>query len=213
MSFFLFPQLITSTLEAAINKLAQLDDTFMDRCQPMLGKRLLVDIKEVKGPIAFITGEQKITVLSAKADESADCTIRTSFSALKELKDPNQITRLIKDEHLELSGDIGLAQQVSTVIHETHVDWEEHLAYYLGDGLAHKIAHRFKYFGEVLAEKNSDFNRIFTELMQDELKVSPHPSELQQFSQRVSDTRAKVDKLAAKVAQMSSRPSSQGQKD
>lgn len=202
MSFFLFPQLITSTLEAAINKLTELDNTFMRRAQVMLGKRLMVEIKEISGPIILVTGEDKISVMTAKADDLADCTIRTSLAAMKELKDPNQITRLIKEGQLEIKGDITLAQQVSTLINETHVDWEEHLSYYLGDGLAHKVAHRFKHFGDILAQKNSDFSKIITELAQDELKVTPHPAEVNKFSSKVSDTRAKVDKLAAKVAKM-----------
>lgn len=202
MSFFFFPQLIISSIEAAINKLAELDNTFMQRAQPMLGKRLMVEIKEISGPIILVTCEDKISVMTADADDSADCTIRTSLTAMKELKDPNQITRLIKEGELEIKGDIALAQQVSTLISETHVDWEEHLSYYLGDSLAHKIAHRFKNFGEILAQKNSDFSKIIAELLQDELKVAPHSSEVHNFSSKVSDTRAKVDKLAAKVAKM-----------
>lgn len=205
MSFFLFPQLITSTLEAAINKLAELDDTFIQRCQPMLGKRLIVDIQEIKNPLLFVTCEQRISVMSAKREDSADCTIRTSLSALKELKDPNQITRLIKEGQLELIGDIQLAQQVSEVVSNTHINWEEHLSYYIGDGLAHKVATRFRHFGAILAQKNKDFTQMISELVQDELEVSPHKAQVDQFSQKVSETRSKVDKLAAKIDSMSTK--------
>ena len=204
MSFFLFPQLITSTLEAAINKLADLDPTFKSRCQPLLGKRLMVEIKEVKVPLTFVVTEQRINVLSSK-DEQNDCAIKTSLAALKELKDPNQITRLIKDEQLSLTGDLNVAQQVSQLIKETDIDWEEHLSEYLGDGLAHKVATRFKHFGQLLAQKNQDFERVIAEFAQDEAKVTPHPAQARDFSQKVNQTRAKVDQLAAKVAKMSQR--------
>jgi ubiquinone biosynthesis protein UbiJ len=202
VSFFLIPQLITSTLEAAVNKLAKLDPTFTRRCQPLVGKQLMVEIEELKVPLTFVVGEQRISILSSK-DEPSDCAIKTSLSALKELKDPNQITRLIKDSQLSLEGDIHLAQQVSQLIKETKIDWEEHLSDYLGDAMAHKIATRFKHFGELLASKNQDFDRIITELAQDEIKVAPHPAQTRDFSQKVNQTRAKVDKLAAKIAGMS----------
>lgn len=207
MSFFLFPQLITATIESAINKLSKLDESFFTRCQVVLGKRLLVDIQELKTPIVLICGEDKITVLTAEADQladgSIDCSIKTSLSVMKELTDPNQITRLIKDGHLALDGDIGLAQQVSVIINETDIDWEEHLAYFIGDGLAHQIVTRFRQFSDLLEEKNTDLTRILTEFAQDEWQVSPHPDELQQFSRDVSDTRAKVDRLATKLGQVS----------
>jgi ubiquinone biosynthesis protein UbiJ len=204
VSFFLFPQLITSTLEAAINKLADLDPTFQSRCKPLLSKRLMVEIKEVKVPLTFIVTEHRITVLSSK-DEENNCAIKTSLAALKELKDPNQITRLIKEDQLTLTGDLSVAQQVSQLVKETKIDWEEHLSEYLGDSLAHKVATRFKHFGQLLEQKNQDFERIITEFAQDEVKVAPHPAQARDFSQKVNQTRAKVDQLAAKVAKMSQR--------
>lgn len=211
MSFFLIPQLITATLEAAINKLSSLDPTFNERSQKLLGRRLMVEIEELKVPLTFVVTEQKINVLSGK-NEPADCSIKTSFAALKELKDPNQITKLIKEGQLQLEGDLHLAQQVSELAKQTNIDWEEHMSQYLGDGLAHKVVSRFKNFGQVLAEKNRDFADIFTELAQDEVKVTPHPEEVQQFSDKVSQTRSKVDKLAARVQEMAEKRQSRQRK-
>jgi ubiquinone biosynthesis protein UbiJ len=204
VSFFLFPQVITSMLEAAVNKLATLDPTFKTRCQPLVGKRLLVEVEEAKIPLTFVVTEQRIDVLSSK-DEDNDCAIKTSLSALKELKDPNQITRLIKDGQLSLTGDLQVAQQFSELLKETDVDWEQHLSDYLGDGLAHKVAVRFRHFGEVLGSKQQDFSRIITEFAQDEAKITPHPLEVKEHHKKVNETRAKVDKMAARVAKMSSR--------
>jgi ubiquinone biosynthesis protein UbiJ len=204
VSFFLIPQLITATLEAAINKLSQLDPTFTDRCKPLVGKRLTAEIAELKVPLTFVVNEHRISVLSTK-NEACDCAIKTSLSALKELKDPNQITRLIKNGELELTGDIQVAQSVSQLLKETDIDWEEHLSEYLGDGLAHKVASRFKNFGQLLNEKGQDFDRIIAEFAQDEGKVAPHPAQMRDFGDKVNQTRAKVDRLAAKIANMSPR--------
>ncbi len=190
-----------------MNKLAKLDPTFSTRCQPLVGKRLLVEVKEAKVPLTFVVGEKRINVLSRK-DEDNDCAIKTSLSALKELKDPNQITRLIKDEELSLTGDLQLAQQFSQLLKETDIDWEEHLSEYLGDGLAHKVATRFRHFAEVLDSKGEDFDRIITEFAQDEAKLTPHPTEVRDHYQKVNQTRAKVDKLAARVATFSAKKDS-----
>lgn len=205
MSFFLIPQLITATLESAVNKLSSLDPTFNERSRHLVGRRLMVEVQELKVPLTFVVTEHKINVLSGK-NEGNDCSIKTSLSALSELKDPNQITKLIKEERLELKGDLQLAQQVSELVKQTDIDWEEHLSQYLGDGLAHKVASRFKHFGQLLAQKNKDFEDVFTEFAQDEAQLTPHPQEVKQFSDKVGQTRAKVDKLAAKVAKMSQRP-------
>ncbi len=204
MSFFLIPQLITSTLEVAVNKLSSLDPTFNHRLSPLVGRRLKVEIAELKVPLTFVVAEQKIHILSAKG-EANHCAIKTSLSALKTLQDPNQITQLIKQGQLELTGDLQLAQQVSELVKQTDIDWEEHLSDYIGDGLAHKVTTRFKHFGGLLAQKNQDFSDIVSEFAQDEAKLSPHPQEMRQFSERVNQTRAKVDKLAAKIANMSAK--------
>lgn len=204
MSFFLIPQLITATLEVAVNKIASLDPSFSERSQALLGRRLMVEVEELKVPLTFVVTEQRINVLSARG-ETNHCSIKTSLSALKELKDPNQITKLIKEERLELNGDLQLAQQVSELVKQTEIDWEEHLSEYLGDGLAHKVTSRFKHFGQLLAEKNQDFADVFTEFAQDEAKLTPHPAEVKQFSDKVSQTRAKVDKLSARIAKMAER--------
>ncbi|MFT5161766.1 MAG: ubiquinone biosynthesis protein UbiJ [Alteromonadaceae bacterium] len=204
MSFFLFPQLITSMLEAAVNKLYKLDPTFAQRSSPLVGKRLLVEVAEAKVPLTFVVGLDRFNVLSRKSEEN-DCAIKTSLAALKELNDPNQITRLIKDGQLSLTGDLHVAQQFSQLLKETDIDWEEHLSEYLGDGLAHKVASRFRHFGQLLASKNQDFDRIITEFSQDEINVAPHPVAVVDHRQKVNQTRAKVDKLAARIAKMSSR--------
>lgn len=191
-------------LEAAVNKLSTLDPTFTARSQSLVGKRLLVEVKEAKVPLTFVVGEKRIDVLSSKGEDN-DCAIKTSLSALKELKDPNQITKLIKEEELSLTGDLLVAQQFSQLLKETDIDWEEHLSEYLGDGLAHKVASRFAHFAAVLDSKNQDFDRIITEFAQDEVKVTPHPTEVVDHHKKVNQTRAKVDKLAARIANMSSR--------
>jgi ubiquinone biosynthesis protein UbiJ len=98
-----------------------------------------------------------------------------------------------------------VAQSVSQLLKETDIDWEEHLSEYLGDGLAHKVASRFKNFGQLLNEKGQDFDRIIAEFAQDEGKVAPHPAQMRDFGDKVNQTRAKVDRLAAKIANMSPR--------
>jgi ubiquinone biosynthesis protein UbiJ len=206
VSFFLFPQLITSMLEVAVNKLSTLDPTFTQRSTPLVGKRLLVVVDEAKVPLIFVVGETRINVLSGKreaADDNNDCAIKTSLAALKELKDPNQITRLIKQEELSLSGDLQVAQQFSQLLKETDIDWEEHLSEYIGDGLAHKVVSRFRHFSTIFDSKNQEFSRIITEFAQDEARLTPHPVEVKAFHSKISQTRAEADRLAARVASLS----------
>ncbi len=187
-------------IEATANKILLLDPSFEQRSQPLRGKRLVVKLAEIKRPICVIVSQGGICI--SNTDEAPDCEIITSIATLREMQDPSQITRLIKQEQLDINGDIHIAQGFSQLIKDTHIDWEEQLSQYVGDALAHKIARMIKHSHTAINNKLADSNQIATEALQDELQVAPHPIEVKQFNDGVTQIRKHTDALAVRLERL-----------
>ena len=184
-------------IEKLINKASVLDPTFNARIAILAGKRLAVTLTSPSFSISFQFSHQYISVLNNTDD--ADCSIITTLDALPELQQPANITKLIKSDQLQLDGDIQLAQQFAQLLKETDIDWEEHLSRLIGDGPAHKLCQLLKTISEALVTRKTRAEETFTELMQDELKVTPHPLEITQFGRNVNLLSAETDKLEARI--------------
>lgn len=68
-----------------------------------------------------------------------DCYLSLNLSVLPELRDQANITRLIKQDKLELEGDIQLAQKFSQLMTDCKPDIEEWLSRVTGDVVAHTL--------------------------------------------------------------------------
>ncbi|BDX08571.1 ubiquinone biosynthesis accessory factor UbiJ [Planctobacterium marinum] len=141
-------QLLSSVLESAINKLLTMDDAAPNKLAKLHGKRLQVSLSELHYDLLFVFSSS-VDVLSVakmtpeqanKLPDDIDCLLATSLFTLPELKDVANITQLIKQDKLNLLGDIQVAQQFSHVLKSVEIDWEEQLAKYTGDVVAHELS-------------------------------------------------------------------------
>ena len=121
--------------------------------------------------------------------------VQTDLASLRLLRDPSQLTRLIKADALHIDGDIQVAQQYSHFFQQLNPDWQQALSGYVGDAPAHKIARSLQQAHAYFSNKAEALGQMSTELAQDELNISPAPAELAQFSDAVSQLSARVDKL------------------
>jgi ubiquinone biosynthesis protein UbiJ len=62
------------------------------------------------------------------------------------------------------------------------------------------VALLFRQCQQLLQARLTQSEQLLTELAQDELQLSPHPSELQQFSQQVHQLEARTEQLARQIA-------------
>ncbi|MCV5224257.1 SCP2 sterol-binding domain-containing protein, partial [Escherichia coli] len=75
------------------------------------------------------------------------CYLSLNLSVLPELRDQANITRLIKQDKLELEGDIQLAQKFSQLMTDCKPDIEEWLSRVTGDVVAHTLVQGTKNVG------------------------------------------------------------------
>lgn len=194
----LLPQFICAVAETAMAKLIAMDPDAKPRLARLAGKQLSFRLKE--WPTTLVLSATHETILFNQHDHSVDCAIVTDMASLRLLRDPSQLTRLIKADSLQIDGDIQVAQQYSHFFQQLNPDWQQRLSLYVGDAATHKISQSLLQWQHYLSQKSQALAQMGGELLQDELRVSPDKAELAQFSRDVSDLAARTDVLQQQLA-------------
>jgi ubiquinone biosynthesis accessory factor UbiJ len=193
----LLPQLVCAIAEKAIARLIVMDPQASARLPRLSGKQLSFKLREWPSTLVITATTQGI--LFNQHDDPVDCAISTDVASLRLLRDPSQLTRLIKTDALQIDGDIQVAQQYSHFFAQLDPDWQQSLSVYVGDGAAHKISHSLTQLQRYLSEKTAQLQQHAAELAQDELKLAPTAPELAQFSDAVSQLAASVEVLQQRL--------------
>ncbi|AOT06463.1 ubiquinone biosynthesis accessory factor UbiJ [Pseudoalteromonas luteoviolacea] len=184
---------LTAIAEQAINRLLTLEPNLAADLQGGAHKVLALTLTDLNLSCALHYNGEYCFVYGSYHDD-ADCHITTSLDCIGELKDPSQLTRLIRNGQLDLEGDLHLAQLYSKAFGNLDIDWAEHLSRYLGDAGAEHFVSSAKQCSNKAQQHKKSYQQVVTQLCQDELNVAIHPLELQQFK---AQTRALSSQLAA----------------
>jgi ubiquinone biosynthesis protein UbiJ len=190
--------LLCGLLETGVNQLHQLDSSAVIKRKHLNGTIVCVSLKELNIPLFFVISEQKIDILN-KYEGQPDCTIRVSVSALNQLQDSHQLTRLIKSDQLEVEGDIQLVQQFAKLLTEMDIDWEEHLSHKVGDVIAHKLCYHSKHFFEGVLKSAKKMERQTALYVTEEAKLAPSKLEVAYFCEQVESLEAQLKTLQLKI--------------
>ena len=198
----LLQQLAHTFIEPGINKLLAFDEQASQKLTKLENKSLSVCLTDLSVSIKLQVLNNKVQ-LSSNIDDY-DCLVTTSSQYLRSLSDASQLTKLIKQDNLELDGDLAIAQSFSDLLINNDIDWQELLSSYFGDAMAHKIATGIKILANNIKVKSKDMDYTLSTAITEELKLSPHYNEVSLFIDDVDSLSAKVDKLAATINKLAS---------
>ena len=134
--------LLTATIETALNKVLSLDPDAAAKLSQLQGKRLVVELDDLKQRFALVFSCKVDVLALADAPGPAgddECVIKTRLSVLPSLRDTSQLTRLIKSGELEVNGELAIAQAFSGLLQSLNIDLEEQLAIRTNDVIAHEL--------------------------------------------------------------------------
>ena len=134
----LWPGLLCTLGEKVLNPLVAMDPAAHHRLQRLQGKQLALQLRGVDFRL-IITAQSNGLWLNSH-QEPVDCAIATELSAIEQLSDPSQLTRLIRENKLQIDGDLQVLQQFSQFFQQLRPDWQEKLSSWIGDAAAHKAA-------------------------------------------------------------------------
>lgn len=196
----MLPSLLCSVAEPVLNKIISLDPAAVARLQSLQGRQLAFELTDLK--LRVVLTAQPNGIWLNQHREAVDCVVTTNMSSLRQLRDPSQLTRLIRENALDITGDLAQLQRFNDFFAKLNPDWAEHLSGYIGDAAAHKVAQTLQQLQQLIQLKLELADKSVTALLQDELQLSPVSAELNQFSQQVSQLNARTEKLAQQLKQL-----------
>ncbi len=194
----LLPGLLCTVVEKVLNPLIGMDPDAQSRLSQLQGKQFAVRLRGI--PLRLVFTAQQNGIWLNSHDEPVDCSISVDLLALQQLTDPSQLTRLIREDKLQIDGDLQTLQQFSQFFQQLNPDWQERLSVHLGDAAAHKVAGGIQLLQRRVRQYLQQTEQSCRELAQDELQLTPVSAEVQQFSKDVSTVAARTELLQRQLA-------------
>jgi len=189
-------QAFSSSIELLINKVLSLNTSKID-LKKLEQKTLTIILSEVNFPISLSVNNNKVIV--SGLTERADCTVNTSIKTLQELKAQQQLTELIKQNKLDLTGDIKVAQQFTNLAESLNIDWQSELAAHIGDMPTHKLMQLGKKFTDKFQFASKQMKADASEYIVHEKRLVVTRSQIELFNQQVSNVSNQVDKISTRI--------------
>ncbi len=191
-------QALCLTLEKLINTAFSMNTNGNDGLLILAGKRVTIFLDELGFALSFSVHQQKILVTSLIED--SDCTITTSLSSLKELQKNQQLTELIKQDKLDISGDLKVAQQFANIAQTLEIDWQSELAKYIGDFATYKLGRITKTIFAKFAFLNQQVQADSCEYLVHEKRLLVTKNQLDEFNQQVEQVHEQANSLLLRLA-------------
>ena len=189
-------QAFNTSVELIINKVLSLHTGHID-LKKLEQKSLTIILSELNFPITLTVSSNKILVSSLT--ERADCTVKTSISTLQALKAEQQLTELIKQDKLDLTGDIKIAQQFMHLAENLNIDWQSELAAHIGDMPTHKLVQLGKKVSDKLQFASKQIQADASEYLVHEQRLVVTRSQVDLFNQQVNKANQDVNEMAIRI--------------
>jgi len=197
--FFMLPNFVLSLIERVLNQALSLDPQLPQKLSAVKHQRLVVEIRDWQQSIQLVYSAEQLHLYSAQSNENADCMISADIDTLLALKNPAMLTQLIRQDKLDLQGDLNIAQTYSNAFSGIDIDWPEQFSKYIGDTPAQQLYLHLKKLKQNGSKTNTKISTMLTSLCQDELAITIHPLELEQFKQTNRELKGQVAAVEQRI--------------
>jgi len=196
-------QALASALEIVINKTLALSTANVS-LEKLSQKTITIELTELGFPLSFTVCNtiENPKVMVTALTERADCTINTSISSLRELKAEQQVTELIKQNKLDLTGEIKVAQQFASLAENLDIDWHSELASHIGDIPTHKLMQLGKKVSATIEFAAKQIQADASEYIVHEKRLVVTRSQIEQFNQQVVEVSKQVDAIDQRISKL-----------
>lgn len=202
----LLPQAVTATIELLINKALKLNSK-PHNLTNLAQKTLSIKLQELPFSLCFTVSQHlnPAEIMVRTHSKNSDCTIHTSISTLKKLKAQESLTELIKQDQLDVVGDINTAQQFANITQSLDIDWQTELAKHLGDIPTHNLLHFGNKITKSLSATSLKLQADIGEYIVHEKRLVVTNSQLAAFNQEVSIVSDNIDDLSIRINNLSAK--------
>ncbi len=189
--------LLYSALETLANRYLSLDKDAAKKLKPLSGKILGLEIKHTPLKLTFLFSKERIEVI-APDKINPDAKISGSLMTFMALSRQSK-TSLKYAAELTISGDQIFAENAYHVLHDLDIDWEECIAHYTGDSIAHSLGRVCQSTRQWWGRGLKSFKMSLSDYLQEELRYFPAAPEVNDFMDEVDKITQALDRLQARL--------------
>jgi len=191
---------LTTILEELGNRVIRLDPDTLARLGELHGKVIRLEFIELPKALYVLPSAAGLR-LADEHDGAADITLRGRVPAFLRLAAGNDSGVLFAGA-VEMQGNVELGQRLQRLLREFHVDWEEWLAGFVGDVVAHKLGRGARAAHAWQAQARHTLGLDVSEYLQEESRMLPTRREVEAFLNAVDVLRADVERLDQRVTRL-----------
>lgn len=195
------PTAITAAIEAALNRVLQLDEDTVARLSRLQGKVIAIEFSGLDVGLYLIPEVGSLAVYG-RFEGEADTVLRGSPLALMRMGLAKHAGDVVFAGDVTISGDVELGQEFRDILDALDIDWEEHLSHFTGDLVAHKVGNLVRgalAWGQQTADT---LGQDTAEYLQEESGMLPNRDEVDAYLAEIDRLRTDVDRLEARVQRL-----------
>jgi len=190
-------------LETVINRYLALDPEMLEKMAVFSDKVIKLELTGVD-KIFYLFPDASGIQITTEYDGESDTTLRGSPLSIFKMGLVSNVAKLLLKGEVEISGDTRLGHQFKNLFSQMDVDWSEPLAALFGDGIAYQLQQSGNSLGQWSKQTTQSISMTFSEYLQEESRDVVTETELQMFNDSVDELRNDVDRLQAKIKNISS---------
>ena len=197
-------QALCSALEILINKTLLLNEGGTGDLPRLSQQTLTIILQELGYPISFSvdTSSGNNQILVTTLTQRSDCTIKTSIKTLIQLQKEKKLTELIKQDKLDIDGDIKTAQGFAHLAESIEIDWQSEIAKHIGDVATYKLSKFTDKLRSKLVFAAKQITADSSEWLVHEKRLVVTSSQIKLFSSQVDELSCQASGLEQRIEQL-----------
>lgn len=191
---------LTEVLETSINLALKQDPSTLEKFTALQGKVIAFELTDLELTLTLFPHNEGVQI-KYLYEGTADTTLQGNALAFVNMS-LGDATESFFSGDIRIKGDIELGQRFKRILDQLDLDWEEWLSQYTGDLIAFKTGSLIRNFNSWGKEVFKTLELDAREYIQDEGQLSPHPIELDEFSQNINHLRNDTARLEARILRL-----------
>ena len=160
------PGVLAFALEAAVNRVLQLDMESPARVKKLEGRLLQLNLEGL-GITLFFTFRHGVVRVRLEAEGTPDTVISGTPVALFSMAEPEEADWDLPDSKVQINGDASLARDLERIFSKLEPDWEGPLAGMFGDVAGQQLAQGLRQGAETARETARSARKVVSDIIKD----------------------------------------------
>jgi len=184
-----------------INRALMLDEKNFKSLIKLANKKIAFDIVGLNVKIILSITKEGL-VRCKPDDELVDVTIKASVTTFLGIMLSRENSSAASAGAMEISGDVGLAQEFLSILKTLDIDWEELASQWIGDLPAHKLGNMFRTTRKFAKEIRQTIGLDISEYLRYEKEILPEQEEIDEYISAVDVIRNDSERLKQRIIRL-----------